>query len=314
MIRCGRRQGATIGADPSLGPRRVGAAAVQCGTAVSCGASVPCGSVMPGGNAVATLPQPGTGGIIPGTAEADSLGRALGPGATRHARPVVTDGYASEAGHVPSRRGPGSDQRDRNPNLDEDRTRARALDPGEPVDRRALRGRHPRRRGHRRRRRAARRPDRPAHRPLAPRTSSSSTSRRAEAKVWWGEVNQPISEAHYDRLRARLVDYLAERGPVRPGLLHRRRTRRTAARCASTPRPPGRASSPATCSAARRAEELAGLRPELHDHRRPVVQGRPGDRGHPHRDGDPRPPAAGWRSSSSAPSTPARSRSRPSRS
>jgi phosphoenolpyruvate carboxykinase (ATP) len=30
-------------------------------------------------------------------------------------------------------------------------------------------------------------------------------------KIWWGEVNQPISEEHYDRLRARLVDYLAKR-------------------------------------------------------------------------------------------------------
>jgi phosphoenolpyruvate carboxykinase (ATP) len=33
----------------------------------------------------------------------------------------------------------------------------------------------------------------------------------SQAKIWWGEVNRPISEAHYDRLRARLVDYLAER-------------------------------------------------------------------------------------------------------
>jgi phosphoenolpyruvate carboxykinase (ATP) len=33
----------------------------------------------------------------------------------------------------------------------------------------------------------------------------------SDAKVWWGEVNQPISEAHYDRLRARLVAYLADR-------------------------------------------------------------------------------------------------------
>jgi phosphoenolpyruvate carboxykinase (ATP) len=30
-------------------------------------------------------------------------------------------------------------------------------------------------------------------------------------KIWWGEVNQPISEEHYDRLRSRLVDYLSER-------------------------------------------------------------------------------------------------------
>jgi phosphoenolpyruvate carboxykinase (ATP) len=33
----------------------------------------------------------------------------------------------------------------------------------------------------------------------------------SEAKVWWGEVNHPISEEHYDRLRARLVGYLSER-------------------------------------------------------------------------------------------------------
>jgi phosphoenolpyruvate carboxykinase (ATP) len=30
-------------------------------------------------------------------------------------------------------------------------------------------------------------------------------------KVWWGPVNRPIAEADYDRLRARLVDYLGER-------------------------------------------------------------------------------------------------------
>ena len=33
----------------------------------------------------------------------------------------------------------------------------------------------------------------------------------SEAKIWWGEVNQPISEEHYDRLRARLVAHVAER-------------------------------------------------------------------------------------------------------
>jgi phosphoenolpyruvate carboxykinase (ATP) len=33
----------------------------------------------------------------------------------------------------------------------------------------------------------------------------------SDAKIWWGEVNQPIIEANYDRLRARLVDYLTER-------------------------------------------------------------------------------------------------------
>jgi phosphoenolpyruvate carboxykinase (ATP) len=30
-------------------------------------------------------------------------------------------------------------------------------------------------------------------------------------KIWWGPVNRPISEDHYDRLRARLVEYLADK-------------------------------------------------------------------------------------------------------
>jgi phosphoenolpyruvate carboxykinase (ATP) len=33
----------------------------------------------------------------------------------------------------------------------------------------------------------------------------------SEASVWWGEVNHPISEAHYDRLRNRLLTYVADR-------------------------------------------------------------------------------------------------------
>jgi phosphoenolpyruvate carboxykinase (ATP) len=32
-----------------------------------------------------------------------------------------------------------------------------------------------------------------------------------EKTVWWGDVNHPISEEHYDLLRNRLVDYLSER-------------------------------------------------------------------------------------------------------
>ncbi len=31
------------------------------------------------------------------------------------------------------------------------------------------------------------------------------------AKIWWGDVNRPIALEHYDRLRARLVAYLADR-------------------------------------------------------------------------------------------------------
>jgi phosphoenolpyruvate carboxykinase (ATP) len=30
-------------------------------------------------------------------------------------------------------------------------------------------------------------------------------------KVWWGDINQPLSEAHYDRLRSRLLRYVANR-------------------------------------------------------------------------------------------------------
>ena len=33
----------------------------------------------------------------------------------------------------------------------------------------------------------------------------------SEKKIWWGEVNRPIGEEHYDRLRARLVRYVADR-------------------------------------------------------------------------------------------------------
>jgi phosphoenolpyruvate carboxykinase (ATP) len=33
----------------------------------------------------------------------------------------------------------------------------------------------------------------------------------SEPNVWWGDVNHPISEAHYDRLRTRLMKYVRER-------------------------------------------------------------------------------------------------------
>jgi len=33
----------------------------------------------------------------------------------------------------------------------------------------------------------------------------------SEGKVWWGEINQPLDEASYDRLRARLMSYAADR-------------------------------------------------------------------------------------------------------
>lgn len=33
----------------------------------------------------------------------------------------------------------------------------------------------------------------------------------SEANMWWGDVNHPVSEEHYDRLRARLMTYIRER-------------------------------------------------------------------------------------------------------
>ena len=50
-------------------------------------------------------------------------------------------------------------------------------------------------------------------------------------QIWWGEVNHPISEAHYDRLRGRLVAYCAEKDLYAQDLLigadpaHQRRLR-----------------------------------------------------------------------------------------
>src|SRR4029079_5714991 len=32
-----------------------------------------------------------------------------------------------------------------------------------------------------------------------------------EDSIWWGEVNHAISEEHYDRLRSRLLKYVADR-------------------------------------------------------------------------------------------------------
>jgi phosphoenolpyruvate carboxykinase (ATP) len=51
------------------------------------------------------------------------------------------------------------------------------------------------------------------------------------ARIWWGDVNRPISESHYDRLRARLVAYCAEKDLYSQDLLigadpdHQRRLR-----------------------------------------------------------------------------------------
>ncbi len=110
-------------------------------------------------------------------------------------------------------------------------------------------------------------------------------------KIWWGAVNRPISEAHYDRLRARLVAHCAEKDLYSQDLLigadpaHQRRLRVTTE----------------TAWASMFARNLfrlptaarpRGLRAELLDHLRAVVPGGPRDRGHPHRDGHPAPSRA----------------------
>ena len=114
------------------------------------------------------------------------------------------------------------------------------------------------------------------------------------AKIWWGPVNRPISEANYERLRARLLDYAAEPRPVQPGLPDRRRTGPPAAaarlhrdRLGEHLRP--EPVPPALGRAAGR------VRAQLHDHQRAVVPGRPGHRGHADRHRDPASTSAAWR-------------------
>ena len=115
--------------------------------------------------------------------------------------------------------------------------------------------------------------------------------RSSAGKIWWGSVNQPISEEHYDRLRARLMKYVADRPIYSQDLYigahpdHRRSLR-------VTPRPPGPASSPATCSALPPAEDLARLRAELPIIDVPSFKADPATEGVAQRDRDPAPPQA----------------------
>ncbi len=107
--------------------------------------------------------------------------------------------------------------------------------------------------------------------------------------IWWGNVNRPISEANYERLRARLIDYAATKDLysqdcfIGAAAAHRRSLRvYTETAWASI----------FARNLFRRPSRRAGRRlpPELHDHLRPVVPGGPRDRRHPHRDRHPRPP------------------------
>ena len=171
-----------------------------------------------------------------------------------------------------------------------------APDPGshrpcQPVDRRAVRGRHPPRGGPRRGRGPARRPDRHAHRSLAARTSSSSTSPAATTRSGGARSTGRSPRRDYDRLRTRLIGYLAGRDLysqdcfIGAAAAHRRSLRvYTETAWASIFarnlfRRPSRG-------------PARGLRAQLHDHLRPVVPGGSRTRGNPHRHRDPRPPPA----------------------
>ena len=76
----------------------------------------------------------------------------------------------------------------------------------------------------------ARRPHRQAHRPLAAGQVHRPRAVERRQDLVGRRSTSRSARQHYDRLRARLVAYVARARPVRPGLLHRRRTRITAAR------------------------------------------------------------------------------------
>ena len=111
----------------------------------------------------------------------------------------------------------------------------------------------------------------------------------SQDKIWWGEVNQPISEEHYDRLRARLVDYLAERDLYAQDCFigahpdHRRSLRvyTETAWASIFARNLFRRPS---------AADLAAFAPNFTIINVPSFKADPSTEGHPQRDGDPRPP------------------------
>ena len=135
------------------------------------------------------------------TAEADSLPRGAGTRGRSGVAPSA-DGRVRRAAKVP-------------PMTAIDRT-TRHPEPDERIGRRVFANlstaelyerADPRTRGGRGGRGAARRQHRQAH-GTQPRDKFVVRDATTEDRVWWGDVNQPIDEAHYDGLRLRLLEYL----------------------------------------------------------------------------------------------------------
>ena len=134
--------------------------------------------------------------------------------------------------------------------------------PHQPLRRRAVRARARGGRGDDRRRGLARRPDRQAHRPLA----AGQVRRPRAVEPGQGLVGrgQPRDQRGALRPPPRPPDGATSRtaGCTRRTCTSAR-TRPTAAASASTPRPPGPASSPATCSGSPPREALATFQPNF---------------------------------------------------
>ena len=116
----------------------------------------------------------------------------------------------------------------------------------------------------------------------------------SETKIWWGPVNQPISEAHYERLRARLLEYTATRDLYSQDCLigaapaHQRRLRvyTETAWASIFARNLFRRPTP---------EQLADFEPNFTIICVPSFQADPGERRNANRHRDPGPPRGGWR-------------------
>ena len=115
--------------------------------------------------------------------------------------------------------------------------------------------------------------------------------RGSRDQVWWGPVNRPISEEHYEALRERVLGHLAKRETFVQDLFvgahpaHRRSVRVTTESAWASLFAHNLFIRPS-------AAERSRLPGRLHDLRRPHARGGAGARRHPHGHVHPRPPDA----------------------